>query len=237
MSRTLIHMKSAERTSGEERAAPLPGVSRRAFLRGLGTAAVTAAASGTAAVAAEMEKARGEIPQGPGEVPVEFVLNGRHVDTRAEPRETLLEVLRTRFNLTGAKEGCDRGTCGACTVLLDGEPVYACSTLAIEAAGHAVTTIEGLAEAAGGLTKLQQALVQHDGLQCGYCTPGVVMTLTALLLKNPRPTEAEVRAASAGHLCRCGSYPRIFAATLTASGQSAASTVRVLQPHDHHALA
>lgn len=230
-------MKPAERHRGRQLSETPEGVSRRAFLRGLGTAAVTAAATSTAAVAAEIEKASGEAVQGPGAVPVEFLLNGKRVQTSAEPRETLLNVLRTRFGLTGAKEGCDRGSCGACTVLLDDDPVYACSTLAIEATGRAVTTVEGLVEAAGGLTKLQQALVEHDGLQCGYCTPGVVMTMTALLRKNPHPTEAEVRAASAGHLCRCGSYPRIFAATLAASGQPTTSSLQLLQPDDHHALA
>ena len=116
---------------------------------------------------------------------------------------TLLEALRTSAGLTGAKEPCDRATCGACTVLLDDVPVYACSLLAIEAQGAEITTIEGLAKT-GQLTQLQQAFVDKDGLQCGYCSPGFVMTLTALLRKNPHPTEAEIRKACSGILCRCG---------------------------------
>lgn len=222
---------------GDLPAAPsAPAISRRAFLRGIGTAAVTAAATSTAAVAAELEKADAERVLGPGPVAVALTVNGAAVRLQVEPRTTLLQALRTQLGLTGAKEGCDRGSCGACTVLLDGDAVYACSILAVEAAGRSVTTIEGLAEAAGGLTALQQALVEHDGLQCGYCTPGMVMTLTALLRKNPSPSEAEIRAATAGNLCRCGSYPRIFAATLAASGRPAVSTLQLLHP-DHHALA
>jgi xanthine dehydrogenase YagT iron-sulfur-binding subunit len=194
---------------------------------------VTAAASGTAAVAAEMEKASGEAVVGPGEVPLAFVLNGKHVRTAAEPRETLLDVLRVRFGLTGAKEGCDRGTCGACTVLLDGRPVYACMRLALEAAGASIETIEGQS-INGELSPVQAAFVQHDALQCGFCTPGFVLTTTALLRTNPKPTEADVRHACAGNLCRCGSQPHIVKAALAASGvtpssTSTADTVR----HDH----
>lgn len=225
-------MNSTERISGDA-AASSTGVSRRAFLRGLGTAAVTAAATGTTAVAAELEKANAERVVGPGAVKIALTVNGAPAQLEVEPRTTLVDALRTQMGLTGAKEGCDRGSCGACTVLLDDEPVYACSMLAIEAAGHSVTTIEGLASAAGGLTELQQQLVAHDGLQCGYCTPGFVMTLTALLRRNPHPSEADIRAATAGNLCRCGSYPRIFAGTLAAAGTPAVSTLKVLHPDDH----
>lgn len=212
-----------------------PGLSRRGFLTSLGLTAVSTAALGASNVAQGLAEANAEKVHGPGVVPVSFTVNGEKRTFQVEPRMTLLEVLRTQAGLTGPKESCDRATCGACTVLLDGVPVYACSTLAIEARGSEVTTIEGLV-ADGTLTKLQQAMVDHDGLQCGYCSPGMVMVLTALLRKNPHPTEAEVRAACAGNVCRCGSYPRIFAAALDASGQAPANKVTVITP-DSHALA
>jgi len=223
-------MTPAEQASGEGNASA-HAVSRRAFLRGLGTAAVTAATTSTAAVTAEMEKAGGEAIVGPGEVPLEFVLNGKRVRTAAEPRETLLDVLRVRFGLTGAKEGCDRGTCGACTVLLDGQPIYACMRLALEAAGASIETIEG--QSLGGqLSPVQTAFVKYDALQCGFCTPGFVLTTTALLRANPKPTEAEVRHACAGNLCRCGSQPHIIQAALAAAGVATTSTADSLR-HDH----
>lgn len=187
-------------------------------------------------MADELEKANAERVVGPDAVRVSLTVNGAPAQLEVEPRTTLLDALRTQLGLTGAKEGCDRGSCGACTVLLDDDPVYACSMLAIEANGRSVTTIEGLAAAAGGLTELQRQLVAHDGLQCGYCTPGFVMTLTALLRRNPHPSEAEIREATAGNLCRCGSYPRIFAGTLAAAGTPSVSTLEVLHP-DTHGLA
>ena len=223
-------MKPAERNMGEAGNAA-HGVSRRAFLRGLGTAAVTAAATGPATVAAEMEKANAEAVVGPGAVTIAFTLNGRPVQTTAEPRETLLDVLRMRFGLTGAKEGCDRGTCGACTVLLDGRPVYACMRLAVDAAGSSVETIEGQS-LEGGLSPLQASFVKHDALQCGFCTPGFVMTATALLRANPKPSAAEVRRACSGNLCRCGSQPHIVEAVLAAAGTTPTSTADTVR-HDH----
>ncbi len=207
-------------------------LSRRGFLASLGVTAISTAALGATNVAKGLAEANAETVHGPGMTPVAFTVNGEKRTFAVEPRMTLLEVLRTQAGLTGAKESCDRATCGACTVLLDGTPVYACSMLAIEARGSEITTIEGLV-ADGALTKLQQAMVDHDGVQCGYCSPGMVMVLTALLRKNPHPSEAEVRAACAGNLCRCGSYPRIFAAALDASGQAPANKVTVLAPHEH----
>ena len=207
-------------------------MTRRGFLAGLGASAVTTAALGAGNVAKGLAEANAERVHGPGATPVSFSVNGQKVTLEIEPRTTLLEALRTHVGLTGAKESCDRATCGACTVLLDDTPVYACSMLAIEARGAEITTIEGLV-ADATLTKLQQAMVDHDGVQCGYCSPGMVMTLTALLRKNPHPTEAEVRKACAGNLCRCGSYPRIFAAARGASGQAPVSKLSVVHPHDH----
>lgn len=199
----------------------------------LGTSAVTAAALGASNVAKGMAEANAERVQGPGAVPVVLTINGKKSTLQLEPRVTLLEALRTQAGLTGAKEACDRAACGACTVLLNGDPVYACAVLAIEAQGAEIETIEGLV-ADGALTKLQQAFVDRDGLQCGYCSPGMVMTLTALLRKNPRPSAAEIRRACAGNLCRCGAYPRIVSATLAASGQQPTTTnLTVIHPHEH----
>jgi xanthine dehydrogenase YagT iron-sulfur-binding subunit len=198
--------------SGSPLSAPF---SRRSFLRGLGTTAVTAAALGARSVASELAKVNAEKSAGPGAVSVALSINGERRTFSIEPRVTLLEVLRQHAGLTGPKEICERATCGGCTVLLDGIPVYACMLLAIDVQGREIVSVEGLAKS--GLTPVQQAIVEHDGLQCGYCTPGFVMSLTALLKKNPHPSEAEVRKACSGHLCRCGSYPRVFAAALAAS--------------------
>ena len=208
------------------------GLSRRTFLKSLGTSAVTAAAFGADNVAKGLAQANAERAQGPGAVSVTLTVNGEKKTFSLEPRVTLLEALRGNAGLTGAKEACDRATCGACTVLVNDTPVYACSMLAIEAQGAAITTIEGLARD-GKLTTLQQAFIDKDGLQCGYCSPGMVMVLTALLRKNPHPTEAEVKRACAGNLCRCGSYPRIFAATLAASGQKPVAKLKLISLHDH----
>jgi aerobic-type carbon monoxide dehydrogenase small subunit (CoxS/CutS family) len=212
---------------------PGPAVSRRNFLKGLGTSAVSAAALGADGVARELAVANAERVHGPAEVPLTLTINGEARTFQLEPRVTLLEALRLHAGYTGAKEVCERATCGACTVLLDGVPVYACMMLAIEAQGRAITTVEGISRQ--GLTPLQQAIVESDGLQCGYCTPGFVMSLTALLKKNPHPTEAEVRKACSGHLCRCGSYPRVFAAALKAAGVPDVARATILR--SHHALA
>jgi len=208
------------------------GVTRRSFLKGLGASAVSAAALAAEGVAEELAKANAETVQGPDPVPVSLRINGETRTFQLEPRVTLVEALRSHAGLTGPKESCDRASCGACTVLLDGLPVYACSMLAIEAQGSEITTIEGLSRS-GELTALQQALVEYDGLQCGYCSPGFVMTLTAFLRSNPHPTEAEVRAACAGNLCRCGAYPRIFAAALAAAGQKSTSKSEVIRLQEH----
>jgi xanthine dehydrogenase YagT iron-sulfur-binding subunit len=198
---------------------PEHGFSRRDFLARLGTTALSAAALRTEVAARELAAADRAAPQGPGPVPIALRINGAARSFTAEPRTTLLELLRTQAGLTGAKEACGRATCGACTVLLDGLPVNACMLLAIDVQGADIVTIEGLSHA--GLTPLQQAMVEEDALQCGYCTPGFVVSLTALLRRNPRPTEAEVREACSGHLCRCGSYPHLFKAVLKAAARHA----------------
>src|SRR3954452_14453904 len=159
-------------------------LSRRTFLKSFGSSAAVAATAQVEAVAAELEKANSEKSYGPGAVPITLQVNGKPLKLQVEPRVTLLEALRNHSNLTGAKEVCDRGTCGACTVLLDDKtPAYSCSMLAIDSQGHQITTIEGLAKN-GNLSPVQQAFIDHDGLMCGFCTPGFVMSVTALLKAN-----------------------------------------------------
>jgi aerobic-type carbon monoxide dehydrogenase small subunit (CoxS/CutS family) len=201
--------------------------SRRTFLKSLGTVAATAATAQVQSVAAELEKANAEKTIGPGAVPVTLTVNGKKLPLMLEPRVTLLDALRNYSSLTGAKDGCDRAACGACTVLMDDLPVYACQKLAIEAQGIEITTVEGLAEN-GKLTNLQQAFWDKDALQCGYCTPGFIMSLTALLKKNPHPTAGEVKHACAGNLCRCGTHPHILQAALQAAGVAATSKTEVI---------
>jgi len=193
------------------------GFSRRTFLKGLGTTAAAAVAAQTAAVAEELEKANAEKVLGPGAVPMTLTVNGQKLKLMLEPRVTLLDALRNYSSLTGAKEGCDRAACGACTVLLDGAAIYSCQKLAIEAQGHVITTVEGLAQN-GELSGVQKAFVEKDALQCGYCTPGFIMSATALLARNPRPSPEEIKHACSGNLCRCGAHPHIVAAVQQAAG-------------------
>ena len=153
-------------------------------------------------------------------------MNGRPRAVSVEPRTTLLSALRSHLDppVTGAKLVCDQGTCGACTVLLDGKPVYSCLVLAADAAGKKVTTVEGLGTPESP-SAVQAAFVEQDALMCGFCTPGFVTTLTAYLKKNPNPTPAEVREACKGNFCRCGTYPRVFEAALAAAKKSLESKV------------
>lgn len=199
----------------------LGAVSRRTFIKGLGATALTTVTAQTAAMAQELEKANAEKIIGPGAVPVALMVNGEKLQLQLEPRVTLLDALRNYSSLTGSKEGCDRAACGACTVLFDGVAIYSCQKLAIEAQGHQITTVEGLSKN-GNLTKVQQAFINKDALQCGYCTPGFIMSVTALLEKNPRPTLEETKHACAGNLCRCGTQPHIFKAVFEAAGINAA---------------
>ena len=201
--------------------------SRRTFLKSLGTVAATAATAQVQSVAAELEKANAEKTVGPGAVPVTLKVNGETLKLNLEPRVTLLDALRNYSSLTGAKEGCDRAACGACTVLLDDLPVYSCQKLAIEAQGREITTIEGLAKN-GKLSPVQQAFWDRDALQCGYCTPGFIMSVTALLKWNPKPTADEIKHACAGNLCRCGTHPHIVQAALQASGVQVTNKTEVV---------
>src|SRR5436190_13678645 len=202
-------------------------ISRRSFLKSFGTTAAVAATAQVEAVAAQLEQANAEKAVGPGAVPVTLEVNGKTLKLQLEPRVTLLEALRNHSNLTGSKEVCDRGTCGACSVLVDDKLGYSCSILAIEAQGRKITTVEGLAKD-GKLTPVQQAFIDQDALMCGYCTPGFVMSVTALLKSNPHPTADQVRKACSGNLCRCGTHPRILQAALKAAGVSTASKTEVI---------
>ena len=148
-------------------------------------------------------------------------VNGAPRRVEVESTTTLAEALRERLGLTGTKIGCDRGACSACTVLLDGTPVSSCMTFALDVGAREVTTIEGLATARG-LTPLQEAFVAHDAIQCGFCTPGLVMTCFALLARNPNPTLDDVKQAASGNLCRCGTYPKVFDAVLAVAGTNGA---------------
>ena len=156
---------------------------------------------------------------------IETTINGRHYSLEVEPRKTLLAVLRDQLLLTGTKEGCGTGDCGACTVLLDGQPVTSCLMLAVEADGREVITIEGIASD-GELHLVQQALVEVGGMQCGFCTPGFVLSIVALLEENPKPSEDEIRRALAGNLCRCTGYTKIIEGVQLAARRMRSGKVR-----------
>lgn len=148
---------------------------------------------------------------------INVIVNGRRYEQQVEVRLTLADFLRHRLGLTGTHVGCEHGVCGACTVLFDGNSVRACLMLAVQAHGHELSTVEGLAPGLEPLNQLQQAMSTQHGLQCGFCTPGILMTLTEFLRDNPQPTEEEVRIALSGNLCRCTGYQAIVAAALDAA--------------------
>ncbi len=200
---------------------PLDGPhTRRSFLRGTGLSAAGAVlASGLQALGARSALAqdpKDDPVVGPGPLVVTLKVNGAARRLEVEPRTTLAEALRDELGLTGTKVVCDRGSCSACTVWLDDVPVTSCMTLAIDVGARAVTTIEGLAQG-DELHPVQACFVEHDALQCGFCTPGMVMSCAALLKRNPQPTLADVKTATSGNLCRCGTYPKVFEATLAAA--------------------
>lgn len=188
------------------------GFSRRAFLRGSGLTAATAAVSGGAtalAEAAEGEATKSDVTvMGPKPVPLTLNVNGKELKTRVEPRVTLLDALRNYLDVTGCKRVCDRGSCGACTVLLDDKPIYACTMLAVEAEGKKITTAESLVEG-DKLAKVPAAFATHDAQQCGFCTPGFVVAMHAVLRAKPNATPAEVEDGLCGNICRCGTYEQM----------------------------
>ncbi len=198
----------------DDKEAPSPqALSRRGFITTLGTGAVAAAATAAAVGAAAAAPAE---PESPNAVRVTLAINGRRHTLTIEPRWSLLFVIRERLGLTATKVGCERGECGSCTVLIDGKPRYACMTLAVEAQGSEITTLEGLMNGED-LGPVQQAFAEQDAFQCGYCTPGQVMAVEGLLRANPDPSLEEIRQGVSGNLCRCGTYAFIFKAAQRAA--------------------
>ncbi|MHB8753512.1 MAG: (2Fe-2S)-binding protein [Candidatus Acidiferrales bacterium] len=199
----------------------LPDLSRRSFIKGAGVASVAASAGALLTdrflEAAPRPKTGGMGGvAGPGEVPVTLKINGQVRKLNIEPRVMLLDALRNHLDLTGAKKVCDRATCGACTVHLDGRAIYSCTTLALDAQGHDITTIEGI-EPAEGLHPMSQAFWDNDAQQCGFCTPGFVMACTAYVEHEPNPTYEGLQKSLGGNLCRCGTYMGIREAVLQAA--------------------
>jgi len=192
----------------ERPAPPKSGFSRRGFIRGVG---IGGGALGTGLLENEAVAAPAA-PVGPGPVPITLTINGKPMKLSVEPRVTLLDALRHHLDLTGAKRVCDRGTCGACTVLIEGKSVYSCTVLAIDAQGRKIDTIEGLPVN----NPVSTAFVNNDAQQCGYCTPGFVMAAVGFLKEHPAPSETDVRTGLCGNLCRCGTYMGVRKAVVQA---------------------
>jgi xanthine dehydrogenase YagT iron-sulfur-binding subunit len=191
------------------------GVSRRNFLKGTSLALTIPLVTGGEN---EVKAAGAEVPiLGPDKINITLTINGAPKQVSVEPRVTLLDALRNDLDITGAKRVCDRATCGACTMIVDGKPVYSCTMLAIEAQGRKIRTVEGL-EQNGKLHPVQQAFWDNDAQQCGFCTPGFVMACAALLEKHPQPTAEQIELGTGGNLCRCGTYVGIKAAIAQAAG-------------------
>jgi aerobic-type carbon monoxide dehydrogenase small subunit (CoxS/CutS family) len=201
-----------DREEGRERTP----VSRRNFLRGMGTGAIGSALLGASQAPAPAQEAAGRNGGVSGLTRITLNVNGREQTVQAEPRTTLANVLRNQLDLTGTKVVCDRGSCGGCTVMVDGKTAYSCMMLAIDAQGKKIKTVEGLAKGEK-LDPVQAAFVEKDALMCGFCTPGFVVSIRALLDRNPNPTLEQVKEACAGNICRCGTYPRVFEAALAAA--------------------
>ena len=195
---------------------PSAGFSRRSFIRGVGIGG-GAVGSGILQTEAVAEPAAATAV-GPGPVPITLQINGKPHKLSVEPRVTLLDALRDQLNMTGAKRVCDRGTCGACTVILGGKAVYACAVLAVDAQDKPIETVEGLA-AGGRLHPVEAAFVNNDAQQCGFCTPGFVMAVKSFLNNNPNPTYEQVKEGLGGNLCRCGTYMGVRKAALEAAKQ------------------
>ena len=195
---------------------PKPGTTRRGFLKSAGM--VSAGAAGLEVmhgVSVAEDEAQVRVV-GPGQIPLKLHINGQVHSLSVEPRATLAEALRDELHLTGTKVVCDRGSCSACSVMLDQTPVCSCMTLAVDVGNRKITTIEGLAQG-DNLHPVQAAFIAHDALQCGFCTSGMVMSCAALLERNSHPTVDDVKTAISGNICRCGTYPKVFDAALAAS--------------------
>ena len=188
-------------------------VSRRAILK---TVSASSIAAGVISPA-ETDAQTAPTAVGPGEIPIKLTIDGKTHTLSVEPRVTLLDAMRNRIDITGLKRVCDRGTCGACTVIVDGNTQYSCTLLAIEMQGAAIRTVDGLTKGTV-LHPVQEAFCKHDGLMCGFCTPGFVVSAVALLEKTPSPTADQAKAALSGNICRCGTYTRVLEAVLDTKG-------------------
>jgi xanthine dehydrogenase YagT iron-sulfur-binding subunit len=199
---------------------PRRGVSRRSFLQTAGLSAAAASLGSAAETLAKQNAAQesGAAVIGPDPAAISLNINGRDVAMTIDPATTLLEALRVHAGLTGSKEICDRGSCGGCSVAIDGKLIASCLMLAIDAVGSKITTVEGLAQG-DRLDPIQEAFIRHDALQCGYCTPGLIMASWVLLKQNAKPNLGDIKRGLAGNICRCGTYTNIFNAVLEASGQ------------------
>jgi xanthine dehydrogenase YagT iron-sulfur-binding subunit len=206
-------MSMGKHESSSKQGAESSGISRRSFFGAVGEGVVGSAVVGSAAASPSEEAAVVE----QGLPTITLLVNERPHRLQVQPRWTLLYVLREKLGMAGTKQGCERGECGACTVLIDGTPRYACMTLALEAEGHEVTTIEGLMKGEE-LGPVQEAFAAEDAFQCGYCTPGQVMSAEGLLRQNPSPSTDEIRLGMSGNLCRCGAYDHIVKAVHRAAG-------------------
>jgi len=192
------------------------GMSRRGFLKGAGITAAGTVIASSGILKGNSQSLETNKMTGPGPVSISLNVNGKIRWLTMEPRTTLADALRDELQLTGTKVSCNRGACSACTVWIDGEPALSCMTLAIEVTNKKITTIEGIAKE-GYLHPVQEAFIEHDASQCGFCTPGMIMTTAHLLNNNTNPTEEEIKESLSGNLCRCGTHPKIITATLDAS--------------------
>lgn len=186
----------------------IPGISRRAFLKGSSAAAVTGLTQVSSEALAQDKVAVDTVAIGPAAAQIELTVNGSAYTASIEPRVTLLDALRNYMDVTGCKRVCDRGSCGACTVMLDGKPVYSCSMLALEARGKEIKTAESLWNN-GKMDSVPSAFVKYDAQQCGFCTPGFVVAMRAAFDKNANATPAEIEDALSGNICRCGTYQQM----------------------------
>ncbi|TDI85625.1 MAG: 2Fe-2S iron-sulfur cluster binding domain-containing protein [Caldithrix sp.] len=193
------------------------GISRRSFLKGFGVTSAGVAVTPVSELLTQLgetaTKAEGKL-LGPDAANITLTVNGKKMTALAAPRMTLVDVLRDQLHLTGTKVGCDRGACGACTVILNGKSVPSCMTLAVDAIGKNIETVEGLGDYDGKLHEIQESFIEHDGLQCGFCTSGMLMSCKNLLDNNPNPSLDEIKIATSGNLCRCGTYPKVFEAVM-----------------------
>ncbi len=207
-------MDKREKKPKEEKGKNPLKISRRAFLKGMGTSAIaTSIATSSFSLPAVAEAAP---PPAVREAWIQLNVNDRTHRLKVKSHWTLLDVLRKELGLTGTKRFCDRGSCGACTVIMDGKAVYACSRLAIEGDNKKILTVEGLLQG-GKLHPIQEAFLEHDGLQCGFCTSGQIMSVKALLDKNPRPSQEEIKEGLSGNICRCSAYPKILKSAMAAA--------------------